>query len=166
MWHPAIPTQAHRGCSSLIGGAAVSAAPTELHHRSPHLSILSIKAIFYCCKSSYFVLQKLIFCFVKALLYSPDGERNLIRRRTQSNRAADAIQSGGERNPIGQRSVYNDKNIGFTLLISTITPLSHHDIITQLTVQNIIFYKKSANNLADSKIMRTFALAKLTQLVP
>ena len=33
-------------------------------------------------------------------------------------------------------------------------------------VQNIIFLQKTANNLADSKIMRIFALAKLTQLVP
>ena len=95
-----------------------------------------------------------------------DTERNPIGRRTQSNQTANAIRSGGERNPIGRRSVYNDKNIGFTLLISTLMPLSHHYIITQLTVQNIIFHKKSANNLADSKIMRTFALAKLTQLVP
>ena len=113
-----------------------------------------------------FINKKQSFSVAKALLYSPDGERNLIRQRTQSNQTANAIQSGGERNPIGRRSVYNDKNIGFTLLISTLMPLSHHYIITQLTVQNIIFHKKSANNLADSKIMRTFALAKLTQLVP
>ena len=33
-----------------------------------------------------------------------DGERNPIRRRTQSNQTADAIQSGGERNPIRRRT--------------------------------------------------------------
>ena len=34
---------------------------------------------------------------VKALLYSPDGERNPIGRRTQSDRAANVIRSDGER---------------------------------------------------------------------
>ena len=32
------------------------------------------------------------------------GERNPIRRRTQSNQTADGIQSDGERNPIRQRT--------------------------------------------------------------
>ena len=31
------------------------------------------------------------------------GERNLIGRRTESDRTADGIQSDGERNPIGRR---------------------------------------------------------------
>ena len=139
--------------------SGVLTRPQPSYTIEAHTFLLSIK-------SSLLLLQKLRLSVVKALLYSPDGERNPIGRRTQSDRAADAIRSGGERDPSGRRSVYNDKNIGFTLLISTLTPLSHHDIITQLTVQNIIFTKKSANNLADSKIMRTFALAKLTQLVP
>ena len=89
-----------------------------------------------------FINKKQSFSVAKALLYSPDGERNPIRQRTQSNQTANAIRSDGGRNPIGRRSVYNDKNIGITLLISTLTPLSHHYIITQLTVQNIIFHKK------------------------
>ena len=33
-----------------------------------------------------------------------DGERNLIGRRTQSDRMANAIWSGGERNLIGRRT--------------------------------------------------------------
>ncbi len=33
-----------------------------------------------------------------------DGERNLIGRRTQSDRTADGIRSGGGRNPIGRRT--------------------------------------------------------------
>ncbi|EHJ39756.1 hypothetical protein HMPREF0673_01530 [Leyella stercorea DSM 18206] len=43
------------------------------------------------------MLQKLRFSVVEALLYSPDGGRDPIRRRTQSDRTADAIQSGGVR---------------------------------------------------------------------
>ena len=35
---------------------------------------------------------------------SSGGGRNPIGRRTQSNQAANAIQSGGERNPIGRRT--------------------------------------------------------------
>ena len=58
------------------------------------------------------------------------------------------------------------KNLTLTQFYFHSQTTTHHDIITKLTVQNIIFHKKSVNNLADSKIMRTFALAKLTQLVP
>ena len=36
--------------------------------------------------------------------FSTDGERNLIGRRTESNRTADGIQSDGEREPIGRRT--------------------------------------------------------------
>ena len=36
-----------------------------------------------------------------------DGERNPIRRRTQSNQTANAIQSDGERNPIRRRTESN-----------------------------------------------------------
>ena len=36
-----------------------------------------------------------------------DGERNLIGRRTQSDRTADGIRSGGGRNPIGRRTESN-----------------------------------------------------------
>ena len=57
------------------------------------------------------MLQKFRLSVVKAQLYSPDGVRNPIGRRTQSDQAANGIRSGGERNPIGRRSVYNDKNI-------------------------------------------------------
>ena len=42
-------------------------------------------------------------------LHPPTGGRNLIGRRTQSDRTADAIRSGGGRNLIGRRSVYDDK---------------------------------------------------------
>ena len=36
--------------------------------------------------------------------FSTDGERNLIGRRTESDRTADGIQSDGERNLIGRRT--------------------------------------------------------------
>ena len=58
------------------------------------------------------------------------------------------------------------KNLTLTLSYFHSYTTKYHYIITKLTLQNIIFHKKSANNLADSKIMHTFALAKLTQLVP
>ena len=38
-----------------------------------------------------------------------DGGRNLIGRRTESDRAADGIRSGGGRNLIGRRSEHDDK---------------------------------------------------------
>ena len=37
------------------------------------------------------------------------GGRNLIGRRTESDRAADGIRSDGGRNPIGRRSEHDDK---------------------------------------------------------
>ena len=37
------------------------------------------------------------------------GGRNPIGRRTESDRTADAIRSGGGRNPIGRRSEHDDK---------------------------------------------------------
>ena len=57
------------------------------------------------------MLQKFRLSVAKAQFYSPDGGRNPIRRRTESDQAANAIRSGGVRNPIRRRSVYNDKNI-------------------------------------------------------
>ena len=36
--------------------------------------------------------------------FSTDGGRNLIGRRTESDRTANGIQSDGERNPIGRRT--------------------------------------------------------------
>ena len=39
--------------------------------------------------------------------FSTDGERNLIGRRTESDRTADGIQSDGERNLIGRRTESN-----------------------------------------------------------
>ena len=38
-----------------------------------------------------------------------DGERNLIGRRTESDRTADGIRSDGGRNPIGRRTEHDDK---------------------------------------------------------
>ena len=38
----------------------------------------------------------------------PDGGRNPIGRRTESDRTADGIRSGGGRNPIGQRTLHDD----------------------------------------------------------
>ena len=35
----------------------------------------------------------------------------IIGRRTESDRAADGIQSDGERNPIGQRTEHDDKTL-------------------------------------------------------
>ena len=40
-----------------------------------------------------------MFCHRSPYAVGADGERNLIEWRTQSDRAADAIQSGGVRNP-------------------------------------------------------------------
>ena len=44
-------------------------------------------------------------------------ERNLIGRRTESDRTADGIRSDGERNPIGRRSVQNVKTTAPTLVL-------------------------------------------------
>ena len=46
-----------------------------------------------------------------------DGERNLIGRRTESNRTADGIRLDGGRNPIGRRSVQNVKTTATTLVL-------------------------------------------------
>ena len=43
-----------------------------------------------------------------------DGGRNLIGRRTQSDRTADAIRSGGERNPIELSNNYRVKLVFVT----------------------------------------------------
>ncbi|CDB05848.1 unknown [Prevotella sp. CAG:520] len=43
-----------------------------------------------------------------------DGERNLIGRRTQSNRTPNAIQSDTVRNPIGHRTEHDDFSCAFT----------------------------------------------------
>ena len=56
-----------------------------------------------------------MFCNLKVQVVSSCTERNPIRRRTQSNRTANAIQSGGERNPIGRRSVHDGNHKAFTL---------------------------------------------------
>ena len=41
-------------------------------------------------------------------VFSSDGGRNPIRRRTQPNQTADATQSDGGRNPIGRRTEHDD----------------------------------------------------------
>ena len=43
-------------------------------------------------------------CNLKVQVVSSCTERNPIRRRTQSDRTADATRSDGERNPIGRRT--------------------------------------------------------------
>lgn len=48
-----------------------------------------------------------MFCNLKVQVVSSCTERNPIRRRTQSNRTADAIRSGGERNPIRWRTQHD-----------------------------------------------------------
>ena len=50
------------------------------------------------------MMQKLKFFHRAPNAIRLDGERNLIGRRTESDRAADGIRSGGERNPIGRRT--------------------------------------------------------------
>ena len=52
---------------------------------------------------------------VKLLQPLADSGRNPIGRRTQSNRAANEIRSGGGRNPIGRRSVHDGNHKAFTL---------------------------------------------------
>ena len=42
-------------------------------------------------------------------IFSSDGGRNLIGRRTESDRTADGIRSGGGRNPIGRRTLPDAK---------------------------------------------------------
>jgi hypothetical protein len=46
-----------------------------------------------------------------------DGGRNLIGRRTESDRMANGIRSDGERNPIGRRSVQNVITTATTLVL-------------------------------------------------
>ena len=50
-------------------------------------------------------MQLLCFRFVSYKDVISDGGRNLIGRRTESDRAADGIRSDGGRNPIGRRTV-------------------------------------------------------------
>ena len=45
-----------------------------------------------------------MFCNLKVQVVSSCTERNPIRRRTQSDQTANAIQSDGERNPIRRRT--------------------------------------------------------------
>ena len=42
-------------------------------------------------------------------IFSSDGGRNLIGRRTESDRTADGIRLGGGRNPIGRRTLPDAK---------------------------------------------------------
>ena len=48
-----------------------------------------------------------MFRNLKVQVVSSCTERNPIRRRTQSNRVANAIRSGGERNPIRWRTQHD-----------------------------------------------------------
>ena len=48
----------------------------------------------------------------------PDGGRNPIGRRTESDRTADGIRSGGGRNPIGRRTESDGKRDAFKKVLS------------------------------------------------
>ena len=53
----------------------------------------------------------------------PDGGRNPIGRRTESDRTADGIRSGGGRNPIGRRTESDGKRDAFKEVLSGGAPL-------------------------------------------
>ena len=56
------------------------------------------------CWGSWFVGLWRLVCCVGAVVKSSDSVRNLIGRRTESDRAAYGIRLDGGRNPIGRRT--------------------------------------------------------------